>query len=35
MKDTGLNGCVYDFSTDYDATSVDGIKDIKVFDEKK
>ena len=35
MKDTGLNGCVYDFSTDYDATSVDDIKDVKVFDEKK
>ena len=23
MKDTGLNGYVYDFSVDYDATSVD------------
>ena len=28
MKDTGLNGYVYDFSVDYDATSVDDIKDI-------
>ena len=35
MKDTRLNGCVYNFSNDYDATSVDDIKDIKVFDEKK
>ena len=28
MKDTGLNGYVYDFSVDYDANSVDDIKDI-------
>ena len=28
MKDTGLNGYVYDFSIDYDATSVDDIKDF-------
>ena len=28
MKDTGLNGYVYDFSVDYDALSVDDIKDI-------
>ena len=28
MKDTGLNGYVYDFSVDYDATDVDDIKDI-------
>ena len=31
MKDTGLNGCVYDFSVDYDATSVDDIKDIHKY----
>ena len=28
MKVTGLNEYVYDFSVDYDATSVDDIKDI-------
>ena len=28
MKKTGLNGYVYDFSVDYDATDVDDIKDI-------
>ena len=28
MKDIGLNGYVYDFSVDYDANSVDDIKDI-------
>ena len=28
MKDAGLNGYVYDFSVDYDTTSVDDIKDI-------
>ena len=28
MKDTGLNVYVYDFSVDYDAISVDDIKDI-------
>ena len=28
MKDTGLNGYVYDFNVVYDATSVDDIKDI-------
>ena len=27
-KKTGFNGYVYDFSVDYDATSVDDIKDI-------
>ena len=31
MKDTGLNGYVYDFSVDYDATSVDDIKDVHKF----
>ena len=35
MKDTGLNGYVYDFSVDYDATSVDGIKDIHKYLMKK
>ena len=28
MKKTGFNGYVYDFSFDYDATSVDDIKEI-------
>ena len=28
MKDTGLNEYVYDFSVDYDVTSVDDIKYI-------
>ena len=28
MEDTGLNVYVYDFSVDYDAISVDDIKDI-------
>ena len=28
MKDTGLNGYVYDFSVDCDAPAVDDIKDI-------
>ena len=28
MKDTGLNGYVYDFRVDYNATAVDDIKDI-------
>ena len=28
MKKTGLNGYVYDFSVDYDATNVDDIVDI-------
>ena len=35
MKDTGLNGYVYDFSVDYDATSVDDIKDIHKYLMKK
>ena len=30
MKRTGFNGCVYDFSVDYDAVVVDGIKDISI-----
>ena len=28
MKDSGLNGYVYDFSVDYDTFAVDDIKDI-------
>ena len=35
MKDTGLNGYLYDFSVDYDATSVDDIKDIHKYLMKK
>ena len=35
MKDTGLNGYVYDFSVDYDATSVDDIKDVHKYLMKK
>ena len=35
MNDTGLNGYVYDFSVDYDATAVDGIKDIHKYLMKK
>ena len=31
MKDTGLNGYVYDFSVDYNATAVDYIKDISIW----
>ena len=35
MKDIGLNGYVYDFSVEYDATSVDYIKDIHKYLMKK
>ena len=35
MKDTGLNGYIYDFSVDYDATSADDIKDIDKYWMKK
>ena len=35
MKKTGFNGCVYDFSVDYDATDVDDIKDIHKYFMKK
>ena len=28
IEKTGFNGCVYDFNVDYDATSVDDIKNI-------
>ena len=31
MKNTGLNGYVYDFSVDYDAIAVDDIKDIHKY----
>ena len=31
MKKTGLNGYVYDFSVDYDATAVDDILDINKY----
>ena len=35
MKDAGLNGYVYDFSVDYDATDVGDIKDIHKYLMKK
>ena len=35
MKDTGLNGYVYDFSVDYDSSDVDDIKDIHKYLIKK
>ena len=35
MKDTGLNGFIYDFSIDYDATAVDDIKDVHKYLMKK
>ena len=35
MKDTGLNGYVYDFTLDYDAIAVDGIKAIHKYLMKK
>ena len=31
MKKTGLKGCVYDFSTDYDAIEVSDILDIHKY----
>ena len=31
MKKTGLNGCVYDFSVDYDAIAVDDILEIHKY----
>ena len=30
MKDTGLNGYVYDFSVDYDAIAIDDVLDISI-----
>ena len=35
MKNTVLNGYVYDFSVDYDAIAVDDIKDIHKYLMKK
>ena len=35
MKNTGLNGYVYDFSVDYDAIAVDDILDIHKYIMKK
>ena len=35
MKKTGLNGNMYDFSVDYDSTSVDDIKNIHKYLMKK
>ena len=35
MKNTRLNGYVYDFSVDYDAIAVDDIKDIHKYLMKK
>ena len=35
MKNTGLNGYVYDFSVDYNATSVVDIKNINKYLMKK
>ena len=35
VKKTGLNGYVYDFSVDYDATDVDDIKHIHKYLMKK
>ena len=31
MKKTGFNGCVYDFSVDYDASDIHDIKDIHKY----
>ena len=35
MRKTSFNGYVYNFSVDYDATDVDGIKDIDKYLMKK
>ena len=35
MKNTGLNGYLYDFSVDYDAIAVDDILDIRKYLMKK
>ena len=35
MKNTGSNGCVYDFSVDYDAIAVHAILDIHKYLMKK
>ena len=31
MKDTGLNGCIYDFIVGYDSAGVDNIKDVNKY----
>ena len=31
MKRTGVNGCIYDFSVDYDAIAVDDVLDIRKY----
>ena len=35
MRKTGLNGYVYDFTVDYNATAVDDILDIHRYSMKK
>ena len=35
MKKTGLTGCVYDFSADYNVITIDDIKDIHNYLMKK
>ena len=35
MKKTAFNGCIYDFSVDYDATDIDDIRDIHNYLMKK
>ena len=35
MKNTGLNGYIYDFSADYDAIAVDDILDMDKYLMKK
>ena len=35
MKKTGFNGCIYDFSTDYNAIAVSDILDIHKYLMKK
>ena len=35
MKKTGFTGCVYDFSVDYNAVTLDDIKDVHKYLMKK
>ena len=35
MENTGLSGCIHDFSVDHDATDVDDIKEIHKYLMKK
>ena len=35
MEKTGFTGYVYDFSSDYDANTVDDIKDIQKYSMRK